>query len=72
MMLKAMMSKQLKGLPKETQDQIISMVEKNPKFFENMSKEIKERTKNGEDQMLAMQSVAKKHQEELQKMFLGQ
>lgn len=66
-----MLGKQLKGLPKEMQDQIISMVEKNPKFFENMAKEIKTRTDAGQDQMMAMQSVAKEHQAELQQMFMG-
>ena len=66
-----MLGKQLKGLPKETQNQIIGMVEKNPAFFEKMAKEIKARTNRGEDQMLAMQAVAKQYQGELQKMFLG-
>lgn len=69
MMLKAMLGKQLKGLPKGMQDTIIGMVEKNPKFFENMAKEIKARTDTGEDKMMAMQMVAKEHQAELQKMF---
>jgi len=69
MMMKAMMAKQLKGLPKETQDQIIGMVEKNPEFFASMAKKIQERVKKGENQMFAMQAVAKEHQAELQKMF---
>lgn len=71
MMMKAMLGKQLKGLPKEMQDQIIGMVEKNPKFFEKMAKEIKVRTDKGEDQMMAMQMVAREHQAELQAMFTG-
>ena len=71
MMMKAMMSRQLKGMPKEMQDKVLSMVEKNPEFFEKMAKEIKARTDRGEDQMMAMQSVAKQHQAELQQMFMG-
>lgn len=71
MALRAMMSKQLKGMPKAMQDQILGMVEENPKFFENMAKEIKARTDAGQDKMMAMQSVAKEHQAELQKMFMG-
>lgn len=69
MMLRAMMAKQLKGMPKEMQEQILGMVEKNPEFFTKMAKEIQERVKRGENQMFAMQAVAKEHQNELQKMF---
>ncbi len=69
-MLKAMMAKQLKGLPKEMQDKVIGMVEKNPEFFTKMAKQIQERVKRGENQMMAMQTVAKEHQAELQKMFM--
>jgi len=71
MAMKAMMSKQLKGMPKEMQDKILDMVEKNPEFFEKMAKKIKERTDRGEDKMMAMQTVAKEHQAELQQMFMG-
>jgi len=70
MMMKALLGKQLKGLPKEMQDQIVGMVEKNPKFFEKMGKEIKARTDAGEDQMMATQMVARTHQAELQAMFM--
>lgn len=70
MALRAMMSKQLKGMPKAMQDQLIGMVETNPKFFEKMAKEIKARTDAGQDKMMAMQTVAKEHQAELQKMFM--
>ncbi|XKT74238.1 MAG: hypothetical protein ACJKTH_02705 [Patescibacteria group bacterium UBA2163] len=72
MALRAMMAKQLKGMPKEMQDKMIAMVEKNPEFFEKMAKEIKARTDRGEDQMMAMQAVAKEHQAELQQMMLSQ
>lgn len=71
MMMRAMMSRQLKGMPKEMQEKVLAMVEKNPEFFEKMAKEIKARTDKGEDQMMAMQSVAKQYQTELQQMFMG-
>ncbi len=69
MMLRAMMAKQLKGMPKEMQEQILVMVEKNPEVFTKMAKKIQARVKRGENQMFAMQAVAKEHQNELQKMF---
>ncbi len=72
MMMRAMMAKQLKGMPKEMQEQILGMVEKNPDFFAKMAKEIQARVKRGENQMFDMQTVAKEHQAELQKMFRGE
>lgn len=71
MALRAMMSKQLKGMPKAMQEKVLSMVDQHPDFFEKMAKEIKMRTDRGEDKMMAMQAVAKAHQAELQKMFMG-
>ena len=66
-----MMAKQLKGMPKDMQDKVIALVEKNPEFFEKMAKEIKERTDKGEDKMMASQAVAMRYQQELMKMMAG-
>lgn len=65
------MAKQLKGMPKDMQDKVIALVEKNPEFFEKMAKEIKERTDKGEDKMMASQAVAMRYQQELMKMMAG-
>ena len=72
MLMKAAISRQLKGMPQEMRDQILGLVDKNPEFFENMAKEIQTRVKNGEDKMFAMQAVAKEHQAELQKLIRGE
>lgn len=69
MMLKAAMHQHLKGMPKEMQEQVLAMVEKNPEFFSNMAKEIDERVKRGEDKMMAAQAVAMANQAKLQQMF---
>lgn len=71
MAMRAMMSKQLKGMPPAMQDKVLGMVEKNPDFFEKMAKEIKARVDKGEDQMMATQAVAMQYQKELQQMFMG-
>lgn len=71
MMMKAMMAKQLKGMPKDMQEKVLNLVEQNPEFFENMAKEIKTRTDRGEDKMMASQAVAMQHQQELMKMMMG-
>ena len=70
MMMKAMMSSQLKDLPEEQKEMIITLVEKNPEFFQKMATQIKERVDRGEDQMMAMQAVAKENQEELKQIFM--
>lgn len=71
LMMKVLMGRQLKNLPKETRDHILSLVDQNPKFFEAMAKKIEARVKKGEDRMFATQAVAREHQGELQKMLSG-
>lgn len=71
MMMKAMMSRQLKGMPKDMQDKVLDAVDKNPDFFKKMADEIKERTDKGEDKMMASQAVAMKYQQELMQIMMG-
>ena len=71
MMMKAMMSRQLKGMPKGMQDKVLEAVDKNPDFFKKMADEIKERTDQGEDKMMASQAVAMKYQQDLMKIMMG-
>jgi hypothetical protein len=71
MALRAMISRQLKGMPKDMQDKILDAVENNPEFFEKMAKEIKERVDKGEDKMMASQAVAMKYQQDLMKIMMG-
>lgn len=71
MLMKAAMQKQLKGMPKEMQDQVLEMVEKNPDFFSDIGKQIEERVKRGEDRMAATQAVAMANQAKLREMFQG-
>ena len=71
MAMKAMMQKQLKGMPPEMQEKVLNAVEKNPEFFKKMADEIKERTDKGEDKMMASQAVAMKYQQDLMKIMMG-
>lgn len=71
MMMKAMMSRQLKGMPKDMQEKVLEAVDKNPDFFKKMADEIKERTDKGEDKMMASQAVAMKYQQELMQIMMG-
>lgn len=60
---------QMKNVPKEQQERIITMVEKNPELFKKIGDEIQHRTKAGEDQMKASMEVMKKYQKELQELM---
>lgn len=65
-----LLKRQMKDVPKEEQERIITMVEKNPDLFKKISEEIEHRVKKGgEDQMKASIEVMKKYQKELQEIM---
>lgn len=65
-LMKKMLKSQLKGVPDEQVDMIISAVEKNPKLFEDIANEVQEKVKGGMDQQSATMQVMTAHQKELQ------
>ncbi|MEY2703071.1 MAG: hypothetical protein RLY43_1709 [Bacteroidota bacterium] len=69
-LMKAMLKRQLAQFPKEQQEMIIGMIEKNPKFFEEISSEIQKKIKNGVPRQNAMMSVMMSRKEEIQKMMM--
>jgi len=71
-MLKAMLAKQLKHLPKTEQDRIISAVSKNPDLFKNIAEIAQKKVKAGKSQTAAMLETMREHQEELKKAFQGE
>jgi len=68
-LLKTMLKKQMKDVPKEQQDQIFAMIEKNPDFFMKIANEAQEKIKGGMAQQDAMMSVMQVHQEELKSIM---
>ena len=66
--VKQLIKRQMKGVPKEQQEQLIGMVEKNPDLFMNIASEVKEKVDKGADQMAATMDVVKKYQDELKKL----
>lgn len=60
-----MLKKQMKDVPPEQQEQIFTMIEKNPDFFMKIAEEAQEKMKGGMAQQEAMMSVMKAHQDEL-------
>ncbi len=71
-LMKAMLKRQLAQLPKEQQEMIITMIEKNPKLFEKISEEIKVKIKNGIPKQTASMSVFMSPKDEIQKLMMEQ
>ena len=68
-LMKAMVKRQLKGLPEDQQEMILSMIEKNPDFFMKVAHDIQEKVKGGMSQQQAMMIVMKQNEAELRKMM---
>lgn len=64
-LLKTMLKKQLKNVPQEQQDMIMTAIEKNPDLFMKIAQEAQEKIKGGMGQQDAMMAVMQAHQEEL-------
>lgn len=65
-----MFEKQMKDVPEDQRNALMSMMEKNPEFFENIAKEIEEETKKGASQMAAGMKVMRKHQGKMQQLMM--
>ena len=65
-----MLEKQMGQLPPEQKEAVMSVIEKNPEFFESIAKEIEQEIKKGKPQIAAAMSVMRKHQAELQKKMM--
>ena len=70
LMLRQMLKSQLKDVPKEQQEKVISAIEKNPKSFEDIAKKVDQKMKEGKDQMAATMEVMRENQDELRKMMM--
>lgn len=69
-LMKQMLKRQMKDVPKEEQEKILKVVTENPALFETIAKEIQIEMKHGgKDQMSASMTVMKRHQAELQKIL---
>jgi hypothetical protein len=68
-LMKKMLKKQLKSVPEDQQEMIMTMVEKDPKFFGEIAKEIKEAMNGGLDQQQAAMQVMVKHKNKIQQLM---
>jgi NADH dehydrogenase FAD-containing subunit len=68
--MKQMIKKQVKDMPKDQQDMIMSLVEENPELLKTISTEIQAKIKKGIDQQAAMMQVMMDHKDELQRAMM--
>ena len=68
-MLRQALKHKMKELPEAEREKMISLIEKNPEFFQKIGEEIKKRTKSGESELSATMVVMRQHQAELQKLM---
>lgn len=68
-LLKQAMKWKMKDVPKDQQEQIMALVQKDPELIKKIGEEVEKRTKNGEPQMKATMEVMKKYRSELSKLM---
>lgn len=67
---KALIKKQLKGVPDEQIDMILTAMEKDPAFFQTLAEKIKAKTDAGMSQQDAATQIMVEHGEELKKILV--
>ena len=68
-LMRKMLAAKLKGVPKEEQEKLINMIQKNPELFKKIAEEIQAKINGGMDQMTASMEVMKLHQDEIRKLM---
>jgi len=67
-LMKRMVKSQVKNLPPEQQELVMTMVEKDPQLFQNIAAEIQAEIKQGKDQLTASMKVMQKYKPQIQKL----
>lgn len=66
---KKMLESQLKNIPEDQREKIISAFEKNPELFKKIAIDIQEEMKKGANQMTAAMNVAGRYKNDLQALM---
>jgi hypothetical protein len=69
--MKKMLQSQTKHLPKDQQEMILGMLEKDPELFETIAKEMQAEMKKGKGQMSAAMAVLPKYKARLEALKAG-
>lgn len=67
-LMKKLLQSKMKDVPKEDQEKVFAMLEKNPGLFQKIAEESQEEMKKGKSQMDAVMAVMKKYEEDLKKL----
>lgn len=67
--MKQAMKSQLKNVPKDQQEKIMGLIDKNPDFFKDMAEKVKTKIDAGKPQMTAIMEVMQENKEVLQEMM---
>lgn len=70
-LMKKLIERQLKNLPKDQQEMIQGLIEKNPDLFMQLAQEVQKEIATGKPQQAAMMAVAMKHKDTLGKLLRG-
>lgn len=68
-LMQKMVENQLKSLPPEKREKIISLISNNPEFFTQMAEDIQKELANGKDKMAAAMAVAQKNEQRLKELL---
>lgn len=68
-LMRKMLQHQTKHLPKDQQEQILTILEKDPDLFVTIAKEVQEEMKKGKDQMAAAMAVMPRYQSRLKELM---
>ena len=69
---RALIKRQLKHLPEAEVDKLLSVIEKNPDYFQTMATEIKKKMDSGMSQEEAAKAVMSADADTVKKMFAGE
>lgn len=64
-----MVENQLKSLPADKKEKIISLIDNNPDFFKEMAEDIQKELASGKDRMAAAMAVAQKNEQRLKELL---
>ena len=69
-LMRKMLERQLKNVPKEQQEMVMKLVTENPELFKKINDEIQKEIKSGKEQMSAAMLVFARHKSELQQLMM--
>ncbi len=68
-LMRKLLQAQTKNLPKEQQEMVMTMLEKDPDLFMKIAQEVQAEMKKGKSQMHAAMAVMPKYQAQIQKLM---